>query len=200
MKRRIIVIILVLMVLVFSFGFIQIHNYRILKTIYEVGEKNIPENCYIVFEYGPSNVTDRIELKRIKNDFILKEYRNDKLEEIIIGIENEKPRCFVVKEEGEMEETMYESTDPFARINIMINISPFYTLDKVLNQNKFRIITEENGNYIINIDSIKNYYSKDLQIILKREHQEGDFTEIIKEYKTECFKAEDIKKEIEKLI
>lgn len=78
----------------------------------------------------------------------------------------------------------------------MINISPFYTLDKVLKQNEFRVITEENGNYIINIDSIKYYYSKDLKVIVKREYPDGDFTEIIKEYKTDCIKEDDVKNEI----
>ena len=91
---------------------------------------------------------------------------------------------------------MYESTDPFSRIYIMINISPFYTLGNVLKQNLYRPITEENGNYIINIDSVKSYYSKDMEIIVKREHQNGDFTEIIKEYKTDCIKEDDIKNEI----
>ena len=196
MKKKLIIIDLILSIIVLFLCFIQINNYRILKKVYEIGEKKIPKNCYIVFEYGPSDVTDKIELKKVENSFILKEYRNDKLEEIIIGIENEKPRCFIVKEEGKLEETMYESTDPFSRIYIMINISPFYTLGNVLKQNLYRPITEENGNYIINIDSVKSYYSKDMEIIVKREHQNGDFTEIIKEYKTDCIKEDDIKNEI----
>lgn len=116
MKKKLIIIDLILSIIVLFLCFIQINNYKILKKIYEVGEKKLPENCYIVFEYGPSNVTDRIELKRIKNDFILKEYRNDKLEGIIIGIENEKPRCFFAYQEGEFEETLYESTDLFPEL------------------------------------------------------------------------------------
>lgn len=201
MKRIVLLtMIIILIILLVPFLFIQVHNYRILKTIYEDREKNIPENCYIVFDYGPSDITDRIELKRVENYFILKEYRNDILEAITIDTENDNPRCFIVNEEGIFEEVFYESSNPLGRINNMINISPFYTLDKVLKQNRFRVITEENGNYIINIDSIKNYYSKDLEIIVKREYPEGDFTEIIKEYKTDCFKIEDIKDEIDTFI